>query len=362
MNHPSIPNKATRLLSRELTMHFRVPSYEPSKHPEWPGEEREEFFESPRLVRRLRYLLSRKRGKATAIIIGLDFADETLDTMGRRSGISETVTHLRGPAVGAETIVVISYDTDRANVNCSFAELSGALRFCGFRNTTAGELEGDKRAEQHSKKTFVMARTTELCAEDEVQIPSGLAIRPCRTDADVRRKVFEVEGPAFESTDFGTRSYFESYIKEGYSIIDDNLGHAVDDKQTDDWIHLVSFSPFEPRQTRRSKATTTTTTNTNINENDPQIPSGCISVLFEAINHPAGSDTTAEPRTAMIFAVGVREQYRGKGIARTLVQRAVQCARNRGVDVLLLSADENVAPLYEKCGFRTIMREIRWLL
>lgn len=384
MDHPSLPFKATSFLSRELTMHFRVPGYDHTKHAEWPGEEQTVEFQPPSLLRRLRYLVSRKRKEVDAIVIAIEFA-EAIGALEAKRGaaVQEMVRHLRSEPVSATKIVVIAYDADFANINSSYRALSAALKSSGFKCATDGDMVGDKRANDHLKRTFVMARTTannrkemKFNGMNDTTSNEELEIRQCLTDEDVKRKVFEVEGPAFGSSPFGTKSYYESYVTEGYTsssceslaakerdleseAVPSRVGldHTETGSGSKDWIHFVAFAPFEPRKTRHSQSTLPQALIEP--DNAPQLtPAGCTSLLFES---PASKDRSG-PSCAMIFAVGVLEPYRGKEIARALVEKAVDCAAQAGSGLVLLSADSEVIGLYQKCGFQAFMQEKRFII
>ncbi|KAI9015492.1 hypothetical protein DFJ74DRAFT_680334 [Hyaloraphidium curvatum] len=342
MDDPSLPSKACRFLSRELTMHFRVPSYDPSRHPEWPGEERDVSFplDSGSLLSRLRFIVIRKRGNTEAVIILMEFHGAADSDEGRKAAVAEAVSHVKAPPVGASTVVFIAYDKDYANIGCTYEQLVSAFRARGLKNLTDGEVLDGSRHKPHSKKVFVMARTTEGAFEPDLEL--RCSFRPCLTAEDVRRRVFEVEGPAFGSTSYGKESYYRSYVTEGFVSSFD--GTKAVDRGRNDWIHLICFAPFESRRTRSSAPAVS----------DHVLPVGCASVLLEPEEH-AGS-----PQFAMVFGVGVLEAYRGKGYARRMVDACVEYAGTNGADVLLLSADEDVSPLYLKCGFSIAMKEQRW--
>ncbi len=56
-------------------------------------------------------------------------------------------------------------------------------------------------------------------------------------------------------------------------------------------------------------------------------------------------------RRALVTNVYTRPQFRGQGIARALMERLIEYARERGVSRLVLWASEMGQPLYEDLGF-----------
>lgn len=68
---------------------------------------------------------------------------------------------------------------------------------------------------------------------------------------------------------------------------------------------------------------------------------------------------------ATVWDVIVHPQYRGKGIGRLLVHRAVEPFLNRGFQFIALFASEGKEPFYEKMGFHPhpramILTEADW--
>jgi predicted GNAT family N-acyltransferase len=57
------------------------------------------------------------------------------------------------------------------------------------------------------------------------------------------------------------------------------------------------------------------------------------------------------PQHAKIGRVAVRAQFRGRGIARAMMQAAMQAARDGGQDRLYLTAQIDKLSMYEKLGF-----------
>jgi predicted GNAT family N-acyltransferase len=59
---------------------------------------------------------------------------------------------------------------------------------------------------------------------------------------------------------------------------------------------------------------------------------------------------------AKIGRMAVLKSYRGKGIGKTLLKRAIELARRRGAKVIYLHAQVPVVGFYERMGFRSIGR------
>lgn len=63
-----------------------------------------------------------------------------------------------------------------------------------------------------------------------------------------------------------------------------------------------------------------------------------------------------QPDRLVIGDIYVREQYRGEGLARDLVDRAAERAREAGCEEVVLDVDvgnDRALAFYEKCGFET---------
>jgi ribosomal protein S18 acetylase RimI-like enzyme len=58
-----------------------------------------------------------------------------------------------------------------------------------------------------------------------------------------------------------------------------------------------------------------------------------------------------EPARAYVLNVYVSPDFRGRGLARRLTQRALEEANRRGLGTVVLHASELGKPLYEKIGF-----------
>ncbi len=57
-------------------------------------------------------------------------------------------------------------------------------------------------------------------------------------------------------------------------------------------------------------------------------------------------------KNAYITSMYVRESYRRRGIANSILNRLIQTAKNRGVKIVSLSASEMGKTIYEKYGFK----------
>ena len=53
-----------------------------------------------------------------------------------------------------------------------------------------------------------------------------------------------------------------------------------------------------------------------------------------------------------ISSMYTEEEHRGKGVARKLLQRALDCAREEGLTMVKLHATEAGVSLYESAGFK----------
>ncbi len=52
------------------------------------------------------------------------------------------------------------------------------------------------------------------------------------------------------------------------------------------------------------------------------------------------------------------KEYRGQGLAKELMNRLIETAKNMGVNEILLNAEEKAVPLYQSLGFQLIDREM----
>lgn len=75
-----------------------------------------------------------------------------------------------------------------------------------------------------------------------------------------------------------------------------------------------------------------------------------------------GTTTVAcyEPGLAWVGGMGVLPAWRGRGVARALLEAALAEARGRGATTIGLDATEAGRPLYERAGFQAVGRSSRW--
>jgi ribosomal protein S18 acetylase RimI-like enzyme len=81
---------------------------------------------------------------------------------------------------------------------------------------------------------------------------------------------------------------------------------------------------------------------------------------YAVIEHT--SDDCAPAPYASLDMVGVRQSYRGQGIARVLMEKAQSWAKQRGMKVIQLAVGESHTPaikLYTSLGYRTVMRKMQ---
>jgi Predicted acetyltransferase len=67
-----------------------------------------------------------------------------------------------------------------------------------------------------------------------------------------------------------------------------------------------------------------------------------------------------EPVRAYLLNVYVDPEFRGRGLARALLEIAVSDARRRGIKVVSLHASTFGRPLYERNGFKSTNEMILW--
>lgn len=67
-----------------------------------------------------------------------------------------------------------------------------------------------------------------------------------------------------------------------------------------------------------------------------------------------------EPVRAYLLNVYVEPEFRGRGLARELLEMAMNDARQRGIRVMSLHASEFGRPLYERNGFKSTNEMILW--
>jgi ribosomal protein S18 acetylase RimI-like enzyme len=67
-----------------------------------------------------------------------------------------------------------------------------------------------------------------------------------------------------------------------------------------------------------------------------------------------------EPVRAYLLNVYVDPEFRGRGLARELLEMAVNDARRRGIKVVSLHASKFGRPLYERNGFEPTNEMMLW--
>lgn len=87
---------------------------------------------------------------------------------------------------------------------------------------------------------------------------------------------------------------------------------------------------------------------------DGKIISTVVLCLYDVIpkpNRPAG-------RLGYVFSVYTLKEYRGKGIAKQLLSRTIETAKEMGVEEIYLNAEVKAIPLYKRLGFQNVDREM----
>ncbi len=88
-------------------------------------------------------------------------------------------------------------------------------------------------------------------------------------------------------------------------------------------------------------------------------PQGCVAARQD--NGPVAFVTAMMyGSSGWIGNLVVRADQRGKGIGRALMERSLQTLMDKGVLTVWLTASEKGRPIYERLGFRTIDRIVRW--
>ena len=81
---------------------------------------------------------------------------------------------------------------------------------------------------------------------------------------------------------------------------------------------------------------------------------GTCTVFFQT-----GRSNVSLDQTAMLAGMYVPPAYRGQGLARGLLERAIAYCRERGVKTIRLNASDMGRPLYESAGFVTATEMMR---
>ncbi|MFV0402055.1 MAG: GNAT family N-acetyltransferase [Oscillospiraceae bacterium] len=90
-------------------------------------------------------------------------------------------------------------------------------------------------------------------------------------------------------------------------------------------------------------------------ERDGDIISMAVVCLYETLPNPS----RLSGKTGYIQNVYTVPAYRGKGLAVDVLTDLIEDVRQRGVEMLYLSAEVKAVPLYERLGFETVEREMR---
>lgn len=89
-------------------------------------------------------------------------------------------------------------------------------------------------------------------------------------------------------------------------------------------------------------------------------PQGCWCACSDEGDPAAFVTSVLHASSGWIGNLIVDEQYRGKGLGRSLFSTAFESLRKAGAETVYLTASESGRPLYEQCGFRSIDTIIRW--
>jgi len=86
---------------------------------------------------------------------------------------------------------------------------------------------------------------------------------------------------------------------------------------------------------------------------------GCFLALLDGA--PIGTCiATAYAHSGFVGDLIVLPELRGQGIGAALVQHSLSYFRSRGIEEVYLDGVPKAAPLYERCGFHTICRSLRF--
>jgi GNAT superfamily N-acetyltransferase len=89
-------------------------------------------------------------------------------------------------------------------------------------------------------------------------------------------------------------------------------------------------------------------------------PDGCLGIACDGKIVATTTLVCYEKRLAWIGMVLTHSEYQRRGLARTLVMRAVELAREREVCTIKLDATDQGRPLYQSLGFREEQAVERW--
>ena len=91
-------------------------------------------------------------------------------------------------------------------------------------------------------------------------------------------------------------------------------------------------------------------------------PQHCWGIDVDGVLAATTTLVSYERRLAWIGMVLTRPEFRRRGLARRLVERALQAARDQEIEIVKLDATEQGQPLYEGLGFRPERHIERWSL
>lgn len=73
-------------------------------------------------------------------------------------------------------------------------------------------------------------------------------------------------------------------------------------------------------------------------------------------DHPAASGVLVQSdEVAGVYTIGVREEYRGRGIGTEMSRAVLRAGRDAGCDVGILQTSGGVAAMYRSMGFQTVV-------
>lgn len=107
---------------------------------------------------------------------------------------------------------------------------------------------------------------------------------------------------------------------------------------------------FDESFVKRSREYFTNGEQTTVLAFDGENAVGCATICYVQVmpmySHPTGN-------RAHVMNVYVRDEYRRRGIAREMMKKLLDEAKNRGVTQITLDATESGRPLYQSLGFES---------
>lgn len=92
-----------------------------------------------------------------------------------------------------------------------------------------------------------------------------------------------------------------------------------------------------------------------------EFPQGCFTARHESGDTAGFVTAIRHERSGWIGNLIVAEKFRGLGIGEDLFKKAMEALHDSGVETIWLTASSSGQALYEKYGFRSIDRIIRWV-